>query len=212
MNQKVRILKSQQGFSLVELMVVVAIIGILATVAIPSVSKYMAKARQSEIKSNLASVYSAQKAFSVEYNGFGSHFNVIGHAPDGNLRYDYGFDTPTTAAQYAAMGYNVVAATLALPNYISTAGAGCDLTAAQMNAGVATSVAGLKCSMLREARVGGVLGGAPLGAPVQSNIVYGNNPQFIAAGQAIMNPNIATQIDVWTINHNKVLNNAVNGI
>ena len=58
---------NQSGFSLVELMVVVAIIGILATVAIPSVSKYMAKARQSEAKAALSSLYSANKSFFVEY-------------------------------------------------------------------------------------------------------------------------------------------------
>lgn len=212
MIKNARQLKSQSGFSLVELMVVVAIIGILATVAIPSVSKYMAKARQSEIKSNLASVYSAQKAFFVEYNGYASHFNVIGHAPDGSLRYDYGFDTATTVAQYAGMGYNVTAATLALPNYIITAGAGCTNTIAQMNAGNVTSAAGVKCTMLKESQLGGVALAGSLGAPAITAITYAGDRNFIAGGQAIMNPNAPANIDVWTINSNKVLDNAVNGI
>ena len=54
-------LKSSQGFSLVELMVVVAIIGILAAIAIPNYQKFQARSRQTEAKTTLGGFYILHK-------------------------------------------------------------------------------------------------------------------------------------------------------
>lgn len=58
------------GFSLVELMIVVAIIGLLAALAVPRFQTFQAKARQSEAKSNLSHIYTLQQSFYADNDGF----------------------------------------------------------------------------------------------------------------------------------------------
>ena len=64
-------IKRRDGFSLVELMIVVAIIGILAALAIPRFQQFQSKSRQSEARSNLAHIYTLQ----VSYNGDNDTFS-----------------------------------------------------------------------------------------------------------------------------------------
>ena len=52
-------MKAQKGFTLIELMIVVAIIGILAAVALPAYQNYMKKAAYSEITLGMAAVKTA---------------------------------------------------------------------------------------------------------------------------------------------------------
>jgi type IV pilus assembly protein PilA len=59
-------LKSQKGFTLIELMIVVAIIGILAAIAIPNFLTYQMKGRQSEAKVNLGAIKTSEIAFQAE--------------------------------------------------------------------------------------------------------------------------------------------------
>ncbi len=85
-------LRTKSGFTLVELMVVVAIIGILAAIAIPNFQRYQARARQTEGKLMLSSVYTAEASFVVEQNAYTSCLASIGVAPDGTNRfYTFGF-------------------------------------------------------------------------------------------------------------------------
>ena len=89
MNQ-LYLVDNQKGFSLTELMIVVAIIGILATIAIPNFLRYQAKAKQTEAKSNLVALHTSEIAYFAENNGFIDDFNKIGFSVSGaSQRYYY---------------------------------------------------------------------------------------------------------------------------
>jgi len=75
-------LKGKKGFTLIELMIVVAIIGILAAIAIPNFLRFQAKSKQSEAKTNLGGIFTAQTSYFAEHNLFGT-FNDIAWAPVG---------------------------------------------------------------------------------------------------------------------------------
>jgi type IV pilus assembly protein PilA len=81
--------KIQKGFTLIELMIVVAIIGLLAALAIPNFIKFQAKARQSEAKSNLKAAFTAEKAYYGDKQTYYDIFSVIGFEPEMNNRYAY---------------------------------------------------------------------------------------------------------------------------
>ncbi|MBL7545930.1 MAG: prepilin-type N-terminal cleavage/methylation domain-containing protein [Bdellovibrionaceae bacterium] len=82
----------KKGFSLVELMVVVAIIGILAVIGIPQYQKFMSKARQAEAKSHLNAIFQGESSYFTEYNHYTNNLRAIGGGAVGqNLRYNAGF-------------------------------------------------------------------------------------------------------------------------
>lgn len=93
---------SQAGFTLVELMVVVAIIGVLATIAIPQYNKFTAKARQTEARVVAGGAANVESTFAVENNTFTACLGSIGFSREGSkFYYTAGFGTgaPTAACQ-----------------------------------------------------------------------------------------------------------------
>ncbi|NTX12702.1 prepilin-type N-terminal cleavage/methylation domain-containing protein [Myxococcus sp. CA056] len=84
-----RLLKKKGGFTLIELMIVVAIIGILAAIAIPNFIRFQAKSKQSEAKTNLKAIFTAQKAYFGEKDKYVSDFKVVGFDPEPGNRFTY---------------------------------------------------------------------------------------------------------------------------
>ncbi len=178
-----------KGFSLVELMVVVGIIGVLAAIGIPQFSKFQAKSRQSEVKSSLGALFTNQKTFYTEYSHYTVDLNNVGFGIQGRgLRYDIGFPGATNCSA----SYMISAAMTGAPIEDSTFV-------------VATSLpitTGLNTDWL-------------YGTPAVATVAVScTETTFVAAGFGNPNSSATAQNndDEWTINQDKRLTNVVNGI
>ena len=110
--------RREGGFTLVELMIVVAIIGVITSVAIPNFMTYQARSRRSEAFANLSAIGRVQKTYYATkgeffdstlprpdytlpaYGGLGAHkmrwdadseagWGGLGWQPDGSVWYSY---------------------------------------------------------------------------------------------------------------------------
>jgi type IV pilus assembly protein PilA len=80
--------KGKKGFTLIELMIVVAIIGILAAIAIPNFLRFQAKSKQSEAKTNLGGIFTAETSYFSENNNY-ANLGTVSWAPVGKAKYRY---------------------------------------------------------------------------------------------------------------------------
>ena len=95
----------KNAFTLIELMIVVAIIAFLSAISVPQYFKYQAKARQAEVSMNLASLHTAMQSYYAEHGRYTNVLwgeNSVGWKPEGyqgggkkeNFYYTYGFHFP----------------------------------------------------------------------------------------------------------------------
>ena len=118
--------RSQKGFTLIELMIVVAIIGILAAIAIPNFLRFQLKAKSSEGKANIAAIRTAEESYHAEFGnyvgataspaaipgstkaafvnaaGAGAGFDQLGWSPEGKVYFQYGVVVDATNDAFAA--------------------------------------------------------------------------------------------------------------
>ncbi len=102
------------GFTLIELMIVVAIIGILAAIAIPNFLRFQCRAKQGEAKTTLSAIHVGEESYRTANDGdvwgaegaFGTSGVVLN--PPAQRRYRFSVAATPTSYTASAAGVNMM--------------------------------------------------------------------------------------------------------
>lgn len=78
---------NRSGFTVLELLIVVAMVGILSAIALPNYAVFTSRARQTEAKLFLATVFNMQKTHAVEYSSYSACYREMGIDREGTVFY-----------------------------------------------------------------------------------------------------------------------------
>ena len=94
------------GFSLIEVMIVVVIIGILAALAYPTLEGYLQRTRQTEARTNLSALYTAQKIYFATNRTYADSFDDLDvqFETGGDVVYSYTLTATATSFVATATG------------------------------------------------------------------------------------------------------------
>jgi len=170
--------KNSKGFTLIELMIVVAIVGILAAIAIPNFLTYQAKAKTSEARTNLGAIFTSMTTYKAEQatdTFVGGNFFTASWQPAGSSIYTY---------------------------YVDTVGGNCNVVAVPINPAADFLAA---CGVVNPTAAGQVASAAAAPcATVANTATVGAVPATFVA-RAIGNVDNDVVLDCWSINQLRVL-------
>ncbi len=97
----------KQAFTLIELLITIAVMGIIVMVALPQYSKYVAKSRQQDAKAQLMAVRQAQEIYKVQYGGYTTATANLSGWKSASGRYTFAVTAATATAFSASATGNI---------------------------------------------------------------------------------------------------------
>jgi type IV pilus assembly protein PilE len=101
--------RRSSGFTLIELMIVVAIIGILASIAVPAYSEYVIRGKRSDAKAELLKAQIAQEKYRASHTTYGTLIQ-IGSSTTDTYTSPGGYYTIAVSGTPDASTYTITAA------------------------------------------------------------------------------------------------------
>ena len=199
--------RNSRGFTLVELLIVVAIIGVLSTIGVPTFRKMVTKAKKSEAKVSLGGLFTVESAFFTEYSTYGNHLDKVGFEIEGRQKlYSTGFPAADCASQAVQPSVDPQKASLTtlVGDYYTTTAVTVRNRGISSTTGTGTGTTSIgKCYAANVAN-----DGTTFTASATGNIAPGVLSTDLAEVPSVAGTKVQ---DVWTMDNSRNLVNLVDG-